>query len=466
MSVEFPTSAEIKRKLELFEDTFRRSLLFKYQSLGEHLQLSKVCVAKTGLHSEKEVSVLQYLDVAGRLPLDLIKNYHRLTVPASVYRQLQFIKSKGMADERLWRAATIDIVDCIGLEVGRELSRMYEYQIVSLAEDVSIQLLAAHATDCVMEHVTMSSALLERNNAIRGVLTVRPPPSEELNTVFSVLIGSKEEKWELYDIFKKPGLRRDVETLDLHNSSSEDEAVMSSYHSPYPWNFHLAAVDCEPEKYGYRGQTLYWDYNTNLYVPSAEETKMFSGTQGYLTTDIHQHYVPYCHLVTSEKMQRYLEHVKNIPATTGPPCVEFLKQDSRYVDRDGGELFIYRPASPLAKGVAWTKAALENMDLTRLQIRSERSFCSSLKNSRLLLANITHAHLSPVRANTEGCNLSYATWVCYAGGVGNRTNPYMICLEDVQDVDRPKNPGEALLIDKAGRNLTVQDGKFPLVLTS
>ena len=457
---EFPTSTEVKRKLELFEDTFRRSLLFKYQSLDERLQLSKLSVAKAGLHGQQEVSMMQYLDVSGSLPVDLIKNYYRLTIPTSIYRQLQFIKAKGKTDQKLWRVMAIDMVDSVGLEVGRELSRMYEYQIVSLAEDVSIQLLAAHATDCVMEYVTMSKALIDRNSAIKGVVRVRPPPSEELNTVFSVLIGSKEFKWELYDVFKKPGLRREVDNVDIQNSSSEDEAILSSCHSPYPWNFYVAPVDCEPHKYGYRGQILEWDHAANVFALSMEEEKMYSETKNYATSDIHQHYVPYCHLVTGEKMYRYLEHLKRLSGPVGLPFVEFLRQDRSYVDRDGEELFIYRPLSPLGRNINWTKAVLENMDLTRLQIQSEHSFCYNLKNSRLLLANITNAHLSPRKASTEGCDLSYATWVCYAGGVGNRTKPRMICLEDVEDVDRSKNPGESMIIDKQGRTVRVEDGKY------
>ena len=459
---EFPTSTEVKRKLDLFEDTFRRSLLFKYQSLDEHLQLTKVGVAKAGFHGQKEVSLMQYLHVTGGMPLDLVKNYYRLTIPASIYRQLQFIKAKGITNEKLWRVVAIEIVDSIGLEVGRELSRMYEYQIVSLAEDLSIQLLAAHATDCVMEYVTMSKALIDRNSAIKGVVNVKPPPSEEMNTVFSVLIGSKEFRWELYDIFKKPGLRREVDNIeDVHNSSSEDEGMISGYHSPYPWNFYISPVECEPHKYGYRGQSLEWDFASNVYALSMEEEKMYSETQSYITSDIHQHYVPYCHLVTAEKMQRYLDHLSRSTGPMGPPFVEFLKQDRRYVDRDGEDLFMYRPVSPLRRNVVWTKAVLENMDLTRLQIQNEHSFCYSLKNSRLLLANITRAHLSPKSVNTDGCDLSYATWVCFAGGIGNRTKPHMLCLEDVEDVDNSsRKPGQAMIMDREGRKVKVEDGMY------
>ncbi len=459
-SYAFPSSSEVRRKLLLFEDTFRRSLLFKYQSLGEHLQISKVGLALAGFRNQREVSVFQYLDPGGGLPVDLITNSFRLTVPTASYKQLQFLRTQKLTDERLWRSVTIDIVDSVGLEASREVARMYEYQIVSLGEDVSVQLLAAHATDCVMEFITATKALLNRNNAVSGVVNVRPPPPpEDLNTVFSVFTGGCEHQWELYDIFKKPGLRRDVETADAHNSSSEDDAITAAYESPHPWRFLVAPVDCEPHRYGYRGPILDWDYLANLYTERAEEIQLYSQSMPHHVMDIHQHYAPFCHVVTAESMQRYLDHLEKLPGAVGPPCVDFLKQDRRFVDRDGDDLFLYRPQSALSPHVDWSKAVLEDMDLTRLRIHSETSFCYSVKNSRLLLASITRAHLSPRAARTDGCNVSYATWVCWAGGLSRRTRAEMTCLEDAEDVDKNKAPGDALIVDRDGRTVRVEESE-------
>ncbi len=466
-SYDFPTPSEVKRKLQLFEDTFRRSLIFKYQSLDEDLQLSKVGVARVGLHSpriglhgrQEGVALSEYLDPKCNLPADLVGNYYRLTIPASTYRLLQYIKVKGIIQENLWRTVAVDIVDSIGIEVGRELSRIFEYQIMSLAEDVSNQLLAAHATDCIMEHVKSKNILIDRNTVLKGVISTRPPVTEELNTVFSVMTGGHESKWELYDIFKKPGLRREMEDTDIHNTSSDDEMMMHSVHAPYSWSFFTASEDCDSDKYGFRGQMLEWDFAANVYRLNAEEDKMYCNSKMYQTTDVHQHYVPYSHLVSAEKMQRYLQHLQQDPGPVGQSFTDFNKQERRYVDRDCDELLIYRPLSPLARDSIWTKAVLENMDLSRFQLQNEASMPHSVKNSRLLLANITHAHLIPETIDTAGCDLSYSTWVCYSSGTANQMRPYMICLEDVDDVDRSKDPGESMIMDKDGRIIRVEDGK-------
>ena len=40
------------------------------------------------------------------------------------------------------------------------------------------------------------------------------------------------------------------------------------------------------------------------------------------------------------------------------------------------------------------------------------------------------------------------------------TKPHMLCLEDVEDVDRSRKPGEAMIMDREGRTVRVEDGMY------
>jgi len=67
----------------------------------------------------------------------------------------------------------------------------------------------------------------------------------------SVIVGQRELKWNLYEILKKPGLRK--ETLLFTDDVDLDD--------PFPpWTFHTSDQR-NPMLYGYRALVIEWDFN-------------------------------------------------------------------------------------------------------------------------------------------------------------------------------------------------------------
>jgi len=66
----------------------------------------------------------------------------------------------------------------------------------------------------------LSTPRMDRNTIVQGVvrgsLPGRGPPAVQQPKYLSVIIGDKKElKWNVYEIFSRPGLRRDVMLLQV-----------------------------------------------------------------------------------------------------------------------------------------------------------------------------------------------------------------------------------------------------------
>ena len=143
---------------------------------------------------------------------------------------------------------------CIIMDVARELSRMFEYQILTLKDLAQIDILAECAVDLMLD--LMKNDKFNRNILLKKVLqdgTVKDKMK---------LLTNKGEKWFAPDVFRKPGLQR---TIIAKNDAKFVYLVK-------PNGF------CEPTKYGYRGQFLEYkcsdenDENDILKVPRCRKT--------------------------------------------------------------------------------------------------------------------------------------------------------------------------------------------------
>ena len=221
-----------------------------------------------------------------------------------------------------WLGLAAEIVRCVGVEAGRELARMFEYQIALLYEDRALRLLAEHAVECAAAYVEHQRAAWDRNSLVRGAVfgavfghteTVEKqdrPGSAAGSRRVSVIVGQRELKWDVGDVLKRPGLRRDclqyglgaAPTSTCRPGSTAGDVVQASC----PWTFHVSAAS-DAALYGYRGALLDWDYFASAYAAVPDDDGWFNEQhaphQPDDDHDFHRLYRPYRCLVGTELMQ-------------------------------------------------------------------------------------------------------------------------------------------------------------------
>jgi len=96
--------------------------------------------------------------------------------------------------------------------------------VALLGGDTSVQLVADHCADRALSYLIpnidpaapLTTARLDRNSIVHGVVRGSVSPGRDVSRAqlpkhISVIVGDKKElKWNVYDIFSRPGLRRDV----------------------------------------------------------------------------------------------------------------------------------------------------------------------------------------------------------------------------------------------------------------
>ena len=120
---------------------------------------------------------------------------------------------------------------CIIMDVARELSRMFEYQILTLGDGKQIDTLAESAVDLMLD--LKKGDKIDRNTLLIKVLQDGKVKKKELLT-------SKGDKWSAPDVFRKPGLQ---------------QTVIGTTTAKFVYLVKPNGL-CEPTKYGYRGQFL------------------------------------------------------------------------------------------------------------------------------------------------------------------------------------------------------------------
>ena len=435
---DFPGVDEVCRKVRLFEESFCHSLLYKFQSLDENFQLSKVSVARCHSH---EVALVHYMDSAD-VPEDLEDNHYFLTIPRAFYEILRHMRRTNNKDRKILKSIAKDIMDALAFEVGKELSRMYEYQIVMLKEFVAIKLLAAHAADCVLEHVIQRQILIDRNSSLRGVVQAKPPRPDHGITRFSVIVGEKETKWDLFDVFKKPGIRREV---GLYNQTG---SLADIYYS-FGWKFFSCRQDCDPHIFGYRGQLLEWDFANKVFKVHSSE-KVYNEERMYSVQDLHQQYLPFHRLVSNEFMENYVQYSASV-SHKELSFESFMKQEYG-CGGSGQEFFVYRPLNLLPLNLVWDNAILENMDLTRFCI--DQFSCKRLRRSCLVHSEFMDMGGSGV--TVEECDLSYST----LKGISVEAVPARRCRTAYLTIIDSSAPDGMIITNSDGNFFRIQQGKI------
>ncbi|ESN99208.1 hypothetical protein HELRODRAFT_162719 [Helobdella robusta] len=169
---------------------------------------------------------------------------------------------------------TSKIFSELAREAASEIIRIYEYQIALLNSDLSIEMLASHCVDRIMSYIR-----------------------QELN------VGQKELKWNLYDIFDKPGLRRDVllEQEDIVNPTSSCKNLFNFYAAPFS----------SPMVYGYRGQIIEIDYANHAFTAFQKELETYCDEVFWRYDDFHRMYVPFQLMIGTMALKRLSFHLFN-----------------------------------------------------------------------------------------------------------------------------------------------------------
>lgn len=148
----------------------------------------------------------------------------------------------------LWLRLADEMVKCSGREAARDLARMFEYQISLLSEQRALRLLAEHAVECAAAYVDHQRGVWERNSLVRGAVfgavfghtetMAGPAAAEGLDDAaaaecrasrrVSVIVGNRELKWDIGDVLKRPGLRRDCLLYGVGTPSAPPVAPSSN----------------------------------------------------------------------------------------------------------------------------------------------------------------------------------------------------------------------------------------------
>ena len=120
---------------------------------------------------------------------------------------------------------------CTIMDVARELSRMFEYQILTLGDGKQIDILAESAVDLMLD--LKKGDKIDRNTLLMKVLQDGKVKKKDL-------LSSKGDKWSAPDVFRKPGLQR----MTMTKKDAKFVYLVK------PNDF------CDTTKYGYRGQFL------------------------------------------------------------------------------------------------------------------------------------------------------------------------------------------------------------------
>ena len=177
---------------------------------------------------------------------------------------------------------------CIIMDTAKELSRMFEYQVLTLKDASQIDILAECAVDLMLN--LKKKDKFDRNTLLKKVL-------QDGKIDKTKLLTTNGDKWFAPDVFRKPGLQRTV--VEMHR------AIFIYQVKP--------DHSCDPKNYGYRGQFLEMrEYGS--------QTKENDGGK-----------VPRYRKAPATKKTR----------TCGDPCKEYCKECSpNYESCTSGEYFV------------------------------------------------------------------------------------------------------------------------------
>ena len=143
------------------------------------------------------------------------------------------IKSKAKVVEhvitKIEKANVLSYLNCVVKDVAKELSRIFEYQLLQLKDDKAIKILAKCAVNLMLD--LKNEDTFDRNTLLKKVLQ-----DGNMKKKKKIATKTKNKKWFAPDVFRKPGLRR---------ISFKEDGVKFEY-------LIKPNDDCEAWMYGYR----------------------------------------------------------------------------------------------------------------------------------------------------------------------------------------------------------------------
>jgi len=492
---DFPDTDTVRCRLGQFEDDFVAALSRRHAALST--VSARLGIVSFAIHLQsrprRTVSLLQYLtggtSSAATIPRQLLDPHgdndgeYIVTVPDGLFHAAMSARDPAHDDQstttrklrgkvvgaadvdalggidddllRAWLRLAEEMVKCAGREAARELARMFEYQISLLSEERALRLLAEHAVECAAAYVDHQRGVWDRNSLVRGAVfgavfghteTVAALADDVAaerthSRRVSVIVGHRELKWDIGDVLKRPGLRRDCLLYGASTPPVPSVVPPSSYHSSTmrvdaaptdsrrrtslevtrssmepdpvesggcPWSFHVSAA-CDAALYGYRGVLLDWDYFASAYAPVADDDGWFNDAARPNVDDFHRLYQPYRCLVGTELMQAYCAAASTSQAVTLAEFVRTRLNGSQLVARDVVEP-VYRPLKALSLG-RLRRADFAGADLTRVGLTGV-----DLRRTGLRGCVLSHARLSAARLASEpdacdGLDMSYTSLI-------------------------------------------------------
>ncbi|ELU11960.1 hypothetical protein CAPTEDRAFT_216764 [Capitella teleta] len=398
MPSDFPSTVIIKKKLAQFEQAFVRSMVNNFTHLSQPLQLSSLSVAVQNSRSAAVVSLFDYLDTQ-QVPLDLssdlgLSRDYTLTIPTALFHGIMHVRRDKVDDMDLWLSLAKDIVTCVAMESAAELARMFEYQIAVIGEEASIRVLAEHASLCVIGFMRSEHCHLDRNTVILGAVRGVAIQGDGSSALLSVILGSRELKWYVDEVFKKPALRKEMFLFS-------DDLEVDDEHPP--WQL-LTSDSCKPMLYGYRGLMLNWDFVKGVYVLNTKDEKAFDEEMMYRYDDFARLYCPYRRLIGLNVMIDYCR--QRSAGLTEMSLSQFVRNAAgpALYGRDEVQP-VYRPLGTPSDSINFQKANLDNSDLARIPLSWAILSGGSMRGCRLHGAQLDGTNLT--KTTTSGADLSY-----------------------------------------------------------
>lgn len=388
---EFPDTDTVKRKLKDFEANFVSGLVDAFQCLPPLNQLAAISIATRPDRVNQTVSLLQYLE-SDSIPADLQtvtdagqNREYVLTISDRSFELIRKIKLERLTEQRL--SAALEILRELARDAAQELGRIFEYQLALIMEPVAMRLLARHAVDCIVHVLKRRNRILDRNTVVQGVLRGRPRIPENLPRFISIIVGSKELKWNIYEVFKRPALRKELFAVNGTGPGSlrvPDE--LDLFGGRLPWKFYTS-VHCEPMTYGYRGQLIEWDYVNCHFRLSSEEEAAMAEEVSWRYDDFHRLYCPYQRLIGHDAIESYFKaRVKSSaePSTSSTSSLaDFVRQtrSGSYV-RDEVRL-VFRPLGAVNGSWNLRQLGLDELDVARVRTTDPTQDRTSLTDTAI-----------------------------------------------------------------------------------
>ena len=321
--VEFPDFETIRRRTTVFQQRFVEHFMTLYLSLPSSVQTSALSVAVRRRSSQPVnhvqasssaaaaasqdivVSLHQYLGAAAscaEVPLQLPASEYALTISPNHFELIRQARVDGCDDPA---ALARLIVADVAAEGAAELVRAFEYQLILLGDEegLAARLGAQRGAERAMEYLKRCSRHVDVNSLLRGVVEGRPLDAPA--TVSAIIGQHCELHWNVDDMYRRPGLRRER----LLVAGAVDS--LGGYGTP--WQLYASTTETDSTVYGYRGQLLARDFHSEwlrggrqpLYRLDVDEEVAYDTEVPWRPDDFHRTYRPYRRLVGSVVMASY-----------------------------------------------------------------------------------------------------------------------------------------------------------------